>query len=329
MSITRSVYPRRRRYHSGHTVSTDDDVQVVAVHGHRRAFVKTGSGPALLLLHGLGGNLHTWDRVRPALAAHHTVIAPDLLGHGRSDKPRADYSIGGYANGMRDLLAVLGVERVTVIGHSFGGGVAMQFAYQYPEHCERVVLVGSGGLGREVSPMLRLLTVPGSGVVLGVLASAPLRLVTSRLTRLAFRVPLLGRVVPMWRDGPEMLDGFADLAEADSRAAFLHVLRAAVDPSGQVVTMLDRSYLASTLPVLVVWGAEDSVIPVAHAHRGVEALSGSRLVVIERAGHFPHRDQPEAFVAAVEDFLASSDPSEYDRDRWTALLQSGGRASAL
>ena len=145
------------------------EVQYVTIHGHRRAFVKTGSGPALLLLHGLGCHHGTWEPVIDALARNYTVIAPDLLGHGQSDKPRADYSLGGYANGMRDLLTVLGIDRVTVVGHSFGGGVAMQFAYQFPERTERLVLVASGGLGPEVSPAIRAISTPGYHQVMGVL----------------------------------------------------------------------------------------------------------------------------------------------------------------
>ena len=136
-------------------------VQYVTIHGHRRAFVKLGSGPALLLLHGLGCDHRTWLPVIDALSRHYTVIAPDLLGHGVSDKPRADYSVGGFANGMRDLLTVLGIDKVTVVGHSFGGGVAMQFAYQFPERTERLVLVGSGGLGPEVSAAIRAITTTG------------------------------------------------------------------------------------------------------------------------------------------------------------------------
>ena len=145
------------------------DVQHVTIHGHRRAFVRTGSGPVLLLLHGLGCDHTTWSRVIDSLAKRYTVIAPDLLGHGLSDKPRADYSVGGYANGMRDLLTVLGIDKVTVVGHSFGGGVAMQFAYQFPERTERLVLVASGGLGPEVSPALRAITTPGFHQVMGLL----------------------------------------------------------------------------------------------------------------------------------------------------------------
>ena len=117
--------------------------------------------PALLLIHGIGDSSDTWRPVLQALARTHTVIAPDLLGHGRSEKPRADYSVAAYANGMRDLLSVLEIDRVTVVGHSLGGGVAAQFAYQFPDRCERLVLVDSGGVGRSVSPLLRLATCAG------------------------------------------------------------------------------------------------------------------------------------------------------------------------
>ena len=150
-------------------------VQYVTIHGHRRAFVKLGTGPALLLLHGLGCDHTTWLPVIDSLARRYTVIAPDLLGHGLSDKPRADYSVGGFANGMRDLLTVLDVDKATVVGHSFGGGVAMQFAYQFPERTERLVLVGSGGLGPEVSRAIRAITTPGFHQLMGVLTLPGIR----------------------------------------------------------------------------------------------------------------------------------------------------------
>src|SRR3954454_18058244 len=134
-----------------------------------------GSGPPLLLIHGIGDSSETWLEVIPELARRHTVIAPDLLGHGESAKPRADYAVAAYACGMRDLLSVLDVDRVTVVGHSLGGGIALQFAYQFPERCERLVLVGSGGIGPEVHPLLRIAAAPGAELGLSVAASAPVR----------------------------------------------------------------------------------------------------------------------------------------------------------
>ena len=139
------------------TKSDEYELQYRTVHGYKRAFVMAGKGPVLLLIHGIGDSSETWRELIPLLARDHTVIAPDLLGHGRSDKPRADYSVAGYANAMRDLLSVLGVEHATVVGHSLGGGVAMQFAYQYPDRCERLVLISSGGVSRPsfVNPSFR------------------------------------------------------------------------------------------------------------------------------------------------------------------------------
>src|SRR3712207_5191093 len=207
------------------------------VHGHRRAFVRAGGGPPLLLLHGIGNSAQTWAGVVARLAASHTVIAPDLLGHGSSDKPRGDYSIAGYANGMRDLLSVLDIEQATVVGHSLGGGIALQFAYQFPERCERLVLVGSGGLGPELSAGLRAATLPGAEVVVTGLAqvSGPLR---SGLQM----VEKVGRVTG-WRrigDLAQAVDALLALKDVEARRAFLRTLRGVVDARGQAVTALDR-----------------------------------------------------------------------------------------
>ena len=236
------------------------EVQYVTIHGHRRAFVKTGSGPALLLLHGLGCHHGTWEPVIDRLARNYTVIAPDLLGHGQSDKPRADYSLGGYANGMRDLLTVLGIDRATVIGHSFGGGVAMQFAYQFPERTERLVLVASGGLGPEVSPAIRAISTPGYHQLMGVL--------TLPGVRHAGKAGLRALSATGWkrtRDFDEVAEIYESFKDPHTRTAIRHVVRAVVDWRGQIVTMADRAYLTETMPMAVVWGRDDQVIPVRHA----------------------------------------------------------------
>src|SRR4051812_31107144 len=147
----------------------------IVLHGHAVRFHRAGSGPLVVLLHGIASTSDTWAPVAPALAERHTVIAPDLLGHGLSAKPRGDYSLGAYASGVRDLAAALGHDRATVVGHSLGGGVAMQLAYQFPERCDRLVLVSSGGLGREVHPLLRAAALPGSEWVLPVVCATQLR----------------------------------------------------------------------------------------------------------------------------------------------------------
>ncbi|GAB3019831.1 putative hydrolase [Nocardioides flavus (ex Wang et al. 2016)] len=298
---------------------TSPHLQHVTVHGHRRAYVRMGSGPVVLLLHGLGCDHTTWTPVLESLARTHTVIAPDLLGHGASDKPRADYSVGGYANGMRDLLTMLGVDSATVVGHSFGGGVAMQFAYQYPERTERLVLVGSGGLGPDVSPAIRAITTPGFHQAMGVLTAPVLRHVTTATLRLLARSR-----VPQARDLGEVADIYDSFKDPRTRAAIRHVVRAVVDWRGQIVTMADRAYLTEAMPMCVVWGADDMVIPVSHASNASALAPSARIEIVPNAGHFPHRDHPERFVKIVRDFIRSTEPSHYDRERWRELLHEGG-----
>ena len=293
-------------------------VQYVTVHGHRRAYVRMGSGPVVLLLHGLACDHTTWNPVLESLARHYTVIAPDLLGPGGSHKPRADYSVGGYANGMRDLLTVLGIDSATVVGHSFGGGVAMQFGYQYPERTERLVLVGSGGLGPEVTPAIRAITTPGFHQVMGVLSAPGLRHLTTAAMRMLSRTG-----VSQLRDLDEVADIYDSFKDPRTRAAIRHVVRAVVDWKGQIVTMSDRAYLTDAMPMCVVWGADDLVIPVDHASNASALAPTARVEIIPNAGHFPHKDHPERFVKIVRDFIRSTEPAQYDRERWRELLEAG------
>ncbi len=287
------------------------------VHGHRRAFLRAGSGPPILLVHGIGNNAQTWASVVGPLAENHTVIAPDLLGHGDSDKPRGDYSIAGYANGMRDLLSVLDIEQVTVVGHSLGGGVALQFAYQFPERCQRLVLVGSGGLGSELSATLRAATLPGAELVLTALAGA------SGVLRTALRgVEELGRLAG-WKQAHDLAEAgeaLLGLRDIEARRAFLRTLRSSVDARGQTVSALDRLYLANAIPMLVIWGSRDPIVPISHADAVRELVPTARVEVFDGAGHWPHVDDPERFCRVLAEFLRDTEPAAHDRDSWRALL---------
>src|SRR3954453_2515663 len=177
------------------------------LHGQRVSYRVAGSGPALLLLHGIANSSETWARVAPLLSDRFTVIAPDLLGHGESAAPRGDYSLGAHASGARDVATALGHDRVTVIGHSLGGGIAMQFAYQFPERTERLVLVSSGGLGRDVHLLLRAATLPGSELVLPVIAGTRVRDTGAAIGRMLARVGLRPGA-----DFGEKASGYASLA---------------------------------------------------------------------------------------------------------------------
>ena len=288
------------------------------LHGHRVAYRVGGSGPVIVLVHGITSTSATWERVMPALAKRFTVIAPDLLGHGGSAKPRGDYSLGAYASGVRDLVAVLGHDRATFVGHSLGGGVAMQLAYQFPERCERLVLIDSGGLGSEVNLLLRSATLPGAEFVLPLLASEPLvnagRGVGRFFGRLGLRVHT---------DIAEMARGHASLGERDARAAFVHTLRTIVDPTGQRVSANDRLYLAEGVPFLIIWGERDRIIPVAHAYDTHARVPSSRLEIFEDAGHFPHVDHPQRFIEVLTEFIDTTEPAEVAPERWREMLQKG------
>ena len=283
----------------------------LALHGHRVTYRTAGSGPVLLLLHGITNSSQTWQHVAPLLSGRFTLIAPDLLGHGESATPRGDYSLGAHATGVRDLLTALGHDRATVIGHSLGGGIAMQFAYQFPERCERLVLVSSGGLGREVHLLLRAAALPGADLVLPIITS-------SHVLRVGRGLGGLLRTARLAPDGDLDLlaRGFTSLDNSGSRQAFLHTVRAVVDTGGQRVSAHDRLALAGLLPSLIVWGGRDSIIPVEHGIAAHEAMPGSRLEVFPDAGHMPHDADPERFAAVLTDFCETTEPARLTADHW-------------
>jgi pimeloyl-ACP methyl ester carboxylesterase len=297
----------------GH-MSTEGESSVrreeLRLHGHRITYRVAGDPelPVLLLVHGITSSSATWDPVMPALAEHAYVIAPDMLGHGHSDKPHGDYSLGALASGLRDLLEVLGISGATVVGHSLGGGVAMQFAYQFHDYCERMALVSSGGLGREVSLALRAATLPGAELVLPVIAHPYVRDAGLAASRVLGRLPL-----PVRPSVAEAARGYASLADSPARSAFVDTLRSVVGPGGQRVSAENLLYLTAGRPTLIVWGALDTVIPVTHAYRAHAAMPGSRLEIFEQSRHFPHQDEPVRFTKVLLDFLTTTEPAVLDK----------------
>jgi pimeloyl-ACP methyl ester carboxylesterase len=289
----------------------------MTLHGHNVAYRQAGSGPVVVLVHGITSNSATWQRVMPYLARRFTVIAPDLAGHGESAKPKGDYSLGAHASIVRDLLLALGHEHATFVGHSLGGGIVMQLFYLFPERCERIVLVDSGGLGREVSLLLRAATLPGSELVLPFLAA------TRLLEAGARAAGLLGRFgLRLPTDLEEMGRGHSTLGDRETRAAFVHTLRSVVDPGGQSINASNRLYLAGSIPFLLIWGERDSIIPVSHGLAAHEQVPGSRLELFPRSGHFPQLDEPERFLDVLGDFMGSTAPAALDTDAWRQRLTS-------
>ena len=289
--------------------------QAVTLHGHSITYLQKGSGPVLLLIHGMAGSLETWRSVIDALACNATVLAVDLPGHGGSSPGGGDYSLGSLAAGLRDVLTVLGHDRATLVGHSLGGGIAMQFAYQFPEMTERLVLVSSGGLGIEVNTALRAASLPGASLFLSVTAEAIRRAsgIAGRVMRATHSPPRPGL--------DELVRSYASLADADRRSAFLATVRSVVGLNGQTVRAGDRLYLAEDLPVLLIWGAEDPIIPVEHARAAHALMPHSTLAVLDGVRHFPHVEAPQRFVTALEEFCAGAEPAVFDAATWRARLR--------
>jgi pimeloyl-ACP methyl ester carboxylesterase len=283
------------------------ELSTITVHGRRTAFRRGGrSGrEVVVLVHGIAGDSSEWSPVLDRLGEGFDVVAPDLAGHGESTRLRGDHSIGAFATWLRDLLQALGVEKATFVGHSLGGGVVMQFAYQFPEYVERMVLVSSGGLGREVSALIRAASLPGAEFVLGGLGVAA-RTAQPVLSRFG-----LGRRT----ERGELVSRVAGLADADRRAAFVRAVRAIASPGGQRVNAMDRLYLAEDVPTLIVWGKRDRVIPVHHAHATHDAVPGSTLFVFDESGHFPHADEVDRFTDVIQDFMRATKPAAFDKAR--------------
>jgi pimeloyl-ACP methyl ester carboxylesterase len=295
----------------------------IHLHGHRLSYQVGGRGPVLVLVHGITNSSRSWEPVLASLARRFTVVAPDLLGHGDSAKPRGDYSLGANASLLRDLMLALGHERATIVGHSLGGGIAMQMAYQFPERVERLVLVSSGGLGRQVTPLLRAVALPGAELVLPLLASQPL---VNAGAKVGGWIEQIG--LRVGSDLAAMAGGFASLQDIEARRAFVHTARSVIDVGGQRVDATDRLYLSEAIPTLILWGDRDPIIPARHGTRAHELMPGSRLRIFDGAGHYPHHDDPAGFAAAITEFVDATAPSAPDEARLRQLVVEHAERSA-
>src|SRR5215208_3639521 len=287
----------------------------IELHGHRVIYRIAGDGPPVLLIHGMVNSSKHWETVALRLADRYTVIAPDLLGYGDSAAVRGDYSLGAHACSIRDLLTTIGIDRATVVGHSLGGGIAMQFFYQFPQRVERLALVSSGGLGHKVSPMLRGAALPG--------AAAGIWLVANRRVRAAVE-GAADRMVGRGNRKAIYLQAVAramrPLEESAARRAFLQTLRSVVDIRGQHVSAIDRLYLLGELPTLIVWGERDNTIPMKHGLAAHELIPNSRFITLPKAAHFPHLEDPDGLAAALLDWLDTTEPGLIEDSEWGSIV---------
>ena len=287
----------------------------VDLHGHRAIYRTAGSGPNLVLIHGMINSSKHWEAVAMRLAGSHTVIAPDLIGHGEAATPRGDYSLGAHAASIRDLLTTIGVERATIVGHSLGGGVAMQFFYQFPQRTERLALISSGGLGHEVSPLLRGAALPGSATLLKLAARPQL---VGALAGAGKRLRQRGNSTGVYLQA--VARALAPLQEEGSRRAFLQTLRAVIDFHGQRVSARDRLYLLGEMPTLIVWGERDRTIPVEHGLEARRSIPNCRFETLPKAAHFPNLEDPEGLAATLGDWMVSTAPVHIDDSQWGDVI---------
>jgi pimeloyl-ACP methyl ester carboxylesterase len=277
------------------------ELKYLDLHGERIAYLDEGSGEAIVLLHGLAGSSETWRSLIGPLSRKYRVVAPDLLGHGNSTKPRTDYSLGALSVLVRDVLDELGITRATFVGHSLGGGIAMQFVYQHPDYVQRLVLINSGGLGPDVGMLLRLASLPGAELVLPVIAAkrllAPGERVWSLMRKAGIESP---RGEEMWRH-------YRSLSDGPTRQAFLRTVRGVIDHRGQAVSALNRLNTRMDFPVMAIWGDRDAMIPVAHAYAAQQIRPDVRVEVLTDVGHFPHAERPTEVAELIDDFI-TSDP---------------------
>ncbi len=288
----------------------------IVLHGRRAVYRVAGDGPPVVLIHGMLNSSSHWQGVARHLASRYTVIAPDLIGHGDSAAPRGDYSLGAHAASIRDLLAAIGVERATIVGHSLGGGVAMQFFYQFPQRVERLALVSSGGLGREVGPLLRTAALPGTSGLLA-LTIHPRLLAAIRDLGTRMRERGIGSGAYL----QAIARALRPLQSAGARQAFLQTLRAVIDVRGQRVSATDRLYLLEAIPTLIVWGERDNTIPIAHGLSAHEAMPGSTFRTLPKAAHFPNLEDPDGLAAALVEFIESTEPTPVEAlADWGAVL---------
>jgi pimeloyl-ACP methyl ester carboxylesterase len=298
------------------------EARQIELHGHRMIYRTAGSGPPVVLIHGMVNSSRHWESVALRLADQYRVIAPDLIGHGDSAAVRGDYSLGAHAASIRDLLAAIAVDRATIVGHSLGGGVAMQFFYQFPQRTERLVLISSGGLGRDVSPMLRGAALPGASALLW-LAAHPR--VLSAVSEAGERLRQRGLSRGVYLQA--IARALGPLQQPGARKAFLGTLRSVIDVHGQHVSARDRLYLLTSFPTLIVWGGRDHTIPVSHGRQAHEAIPGSRFETLPGAAHFPHLEDPEGLAAVLADFMQTTEPGRIDDADWGNLIASRATAS--
>ena len=253
-------------------------------------------GSIVILIHGLAASAEIWMRNVEALARHHRVYVPDLIGFGRADKPGPSFSPLDYIPFFDDFMKALSIDRASLVGQSLGGGIALQYTLRFPQKVAKLVLVDSAGLGKEVIWTLRLMSIP----LLGEIFTRPSRKGVEFVFKLAVRDQAL-----ITKDFVELYYGF--FTQPGFREFFLRLLRRIVNARGgreELLAPIKNNLSTIRQPVLIIWGDKDRVLPVKHGYLAKEKLPNARLEIMEGCGHIPFFEQAEEFNRLVLEFLS-------------------------
>ena len=286
------------------------------LHGRRVIYRVAGEGPPVVLIHGMLNSSSHWQEVASVLATDHTVIAPDLIGHGDSAAPRGDYSLGAHAASIRDLLAAIGVDRATIVGHSLGGGVAMQFFYQFPQS----VRAARPDLKRRPRPRGQPAAADrhAAGHVRAALADDPPARAGRPVGRGAAATRARNLAAGVYLQA--IARALRPLESPGARSAFLHTLRSVIDIRGQRVSATDRLYLLDAIPTMILWGERDNTIPIEHGRATHRAMPSSDFRTIPGVAHFPHLEDPQTVASMLSDFIGHTEPAAIEDSDWASVL---------
>ena len=280
------------RFHSGAIPDPPDGSTFLEVDGVRVRYLDVGEGPAVLLLHGFGASLDTWDPVIPELRKRHRVIAFDLKGFGWTSRPAGDYSPTAQARLALAVLDARGVGDVAVVGHSWGSSVALALTLEAPQRVRRIALYSAYTYDDQVPSFFRWSRTSGLG---------------EALFALFYRERMEDKVPLAFYDQHKVTQAQIDRADGAVRrpGAVAAALAAA---RGQRFGAIERALRTVELPALVMWGREDRVTPVLYGERLARDLPRARLIVYPRCGHFPMVEATHASTRALAEFLAEDAP---------------------
>lgn len=260
-----------------------------------RYWVQGSQGSTVILIHGIGAAVDSWAFNINVLAKKHRVYAMDLVGFGLSDKPVVEYSLPFFSKFISDFMEKQNIDRANLVGWSFGGGFILQFAIDFPDKLDKLILSSSIGFGKEIHLMFRMSSIP----LIGKLLSRPSRKGIAWLLKESVYMPDIVT--------DELVDLYYQFATLPGgHEAWLAIVRDCVNFGGVkkiILQNLQKHFSSINAQTLVIWGKQDRFLPFIHAYKAEKKLPTAEVYIIDQCGHCPQIERPEAFNARVIEFL--------------------------